>query len=245
MLRAYPFLATVMTLRFLTAGRHSVQDIHGSKGLNGEVSVWGLKPFAQLNGRKEAKRTVDVSATNIAGVQLLKPRFFYDSRGHFVETYNKRSAQGLGLLACFVQDNQSLSIERGTVRGLHFQTPPRSQAKLVRVLRGSIHDVAVDHRVGSPTYGRWTAHTLTANGSEQLYIPHGFAHGFCTLEPNSEVAYKVDDYYAPECDQGLAWDDPTLAIDWPVSSANAVLSDKDRKLGRFADLVSPFRYNDT
>ena len=132
--------------------------------------------------------------------------------------------ENLGLVACFVQDNQSLSVKRGTVRALHFQVPPRPQAKLVRVLRGSIYDVAVDLRVGSPTYGRWTAETLTAEGGEQLFVPRGFAHGFCTLEPNTEVAYKVDDYYAPECEQGLAWDDPTLAIDWPVSSGDAVLS---------------------
>ena len=128
-------------------------------------------------------------------------------------------------------------------RGLHFQTPPRPQAKLVRVLHGSVYDVAVDLRIGSPTYGRWTAETLTGKGGEQLFVPQGFAHGFCTLEPSTEVAYKVDDYYAPECEQGIAWDDPTLAIDWPVGSADAALSDKDRKLGRFADFVSPFRYH--
>ena len=186
---------------------------------------------------------MDVRATNIPGVQLLKPRYFYDSRGRFVEIYNKRSARDLGLVACFVQENQSLSVRRGTIRGLHFQTPPRPQAKLVRVLYGSIYDVAVDLRIGSPTYGRWTAETLTGKGGEQLFVPQGFAHGFCTLEPSTEVAYKVDDYYAPECEQGIAWDDPTLAIDWPVGSADAALSDKDQKLGRFADFVSPFRYH--
>jgi len=186
---------------------------------------------------------VDVRVTNIPGIQLLKPRYFYDARGHFAETYSKRSGQDLGLRARFVQDNESLSIRPGTVRGLHFQTPPKSQAKLVRVLRGSIYDVAVDLRVGSPTYGRWAADTLTADGGEQFFVPRGFAHGFCTLEPNTVVAYKVDNYYAPECDRGLAWDDPTLAINWPVSSENAVLSDKDRKFGRFAEFVSPFRYH--
>jgi dTDP-4-dehydrorhamnose 3,5-epimerase len=174
---------------------------------------------------------------------VLNPKYFYDPRGHFVETYSMRSAQQLGLVASFVQDNQSLSIRRGTIRALHFQIPPKPQAKLVRVLRGSIYDVVVDLRVGSPTYGRWTAEMLTADGGEQLFIPRGCAHGFCTLELNTEVAYKVDDYYAPEWEQGLAWDDPTLAIDWPVSPGDAILSDKDRKLGRFADFVSPFRYD--
>lgn len=186
---------------------------------------------------------MEVKPTNIAGVQLLEPRYSYDSRGHFVETYNKLSARKLGLRACFVQDNQSLSVKRGTVRALHFQVPPKPQAKLVRVLRGSIYDVAVDLRVGSPTYGQWTAHTLRAEGGQQLFVPRGIAHGFCTLEPNTEVAYKVDDYYAPQCERGLAWDDPTLAIVWPVNPGDAVLSDKDGKLGRFADFVSPFYYD--
>ena len=186
---------------------------------------------------------MEVEDTDIPGVRLLRPRYFHDSRGYFVETYNKHSARDLGLTACFVQDNQSLSVKRGTVRALHFQVPPKTQAKLIRVLRGSIYDVAVDLRLGSPTYGRWTAVTLTANGGEQLFVPRGFAHGFCTLEPNTEVAYKVDDYYAPELEQGLAWDDPTLAINWPVFPGDAVVSDKDRKLGRFSDFVSPFSYD--
>jgi dTDP-4-dehydrorhamnose 3,5-epimerase len=186
---------------------------------------------------------MEIKSTNLPGVQLVKPRYFHDPRGHFVETYNKRSAQEFGVTACFVQDNQSLSIQRGTVRALHFQLPPKPQAKLVRVLQGRIYDVAVDLRVGSPSYGRWTAETLTASGGEQLFVPRGFAHGFCTLEPNTEVAYKVDEYYAPEWEQGLAWNDPTFAINWPVTPDEAILSDKDRKLGRFADFDSPFRYD--
>jgi dTDP-4-dehydrorhamnose 3,5-epimerase len=185
---------------------------------------------------------MEVKATGIAGVLLLKPRYFNDPRGYFVETYSIRAAHEAGLKAEFVQDNQSLSVKRGTVRALHFQVPPKAQGKLVRVLRGSIYDVAVDLRAGSPSYGRWVAATLAAQG-DQIFVPRGFAHGYCTLEENSEVAYKVDDYYAPECEQGLAWDDPALAIAWPVTPADAVLSDKDRKLGRFADFVSPFRYD--
>jgi dTDP-4-dehydrorhamnose 3,5-epimerase len=188
---------------------------------------------------------MEVKATSIPGVLLLKPRYFHDARGYFFETYSARSAREAGLNAVFLQDNQSLSLKCGTVRALHFQVPPQPQAKLIHALRGSIYDVAVDLRIHSPTYGSWLAATLTAQGGEQLFVPRGFAHGYCTLEANTEVAYKVDNYYAPECEQGLAWDDPTLAINWPVLPANAVLSDKDRKLGRFADFASPFRYDDS
>ena len=186
---------------------------------------------------------MQVKATEIPGVLLLTPRYFNDARGYFVETYNARGARDAGLLAEFVQDNQALSLKRGTVRALHFQVPPKVQSKLVRVLRGSIYDVAVDLRAGSPSYGRWVGATLTALGGEQIFVPRGFAHGYCTLEDDTEVAYKVDDYYAPDCERGLAWDDPTLSIRWPVSAADAVLSEKDRKLPRFADFAAPFRYD--
>jgi dTDP-4-dehydrorhamnose 3,5-epimerase len=185
---------------------------------------------------------MEVESTKLPGVLLLRPRYFHDPRGYFVESYNRRAAAEHGIALDFVQDNQSLSLRPGTLRALHFQVPPKPQAKLVRVLRGSVYDVAVDLRAGSPSYGHWMAQTLTAEGGEQLFIPHGFAHGFCTLEPNTEVAYKVDEYYAPECEQGIVWNDPTLAIDWPAASKNPVLSDKDRALGLFADFVSPFRY---
>jgi dTDP-4-dehydrorhamnose 3,5-epimerase len=187
---------------------------------------------------------MQVTLTELPGVLVLKPRYFQDSRGYFVETYNARTAHEIGLKVDFVQDNQAFSIQRGTVRALHFQVPPRPQAKLVRVLRGSIYDVAVDLRTGSPTYGRWMAATLTAQGGEQVFVPRGFAHGYCTLEDNTEVVYKVDSYYAPECEQGIAWNDPTLAIGWPVAPGEAVLSDKDRKLFRFGEFVSPFRYRE-
>ena len=186
---------------------------------------------------------MQVRTTEIPGVLLLTPRYFNDKRGYFVETYNARAARDTGLMAEFVQDNQALSLKRGTVRALHFQVPPKVQAKLVRVVRGSIYDVAVDLRAGSPSYGRWVAATLTAQGGEQIFVPRGFAHGYCTLEDDTEVAYKVDDYYAPDCEQGLAWNDLTLRIEWPIPLADAVLSDKDRELPAFADFASPFRYD--
>jgi dTDP-4-dehydrorhamnose 3,5-epimerase len=167
-----------------------------------------------------------------------------DGRGSFTETYNARDFAELGIGAVFVQDNQSLSTRAGTVRGLHFQLPPHAQAKLVRVVKGAVYDVAVDIRQGSPSYGRWSAVTLTAAGAEQLFIPKGFAHGFCTLEPDTEVAYKVDAHYAPAHDSGVLWDDPDLGIPWPVAKEEAVLADRDRKLPRLRDFASPFRYRD-
>ena len=185
---------------------------------------------------------MDVRDLGLPGLRLLKPRRFADSRGYFVETHNERTLAGVGIQARFVQDNQSYSASRGTIRGLHFQLPPAIQAKLVRVAQGSVYDVAVDLRAGSPTYGQWAGVTLTAAEGEQLFVPRGFAHGFCTLEPNTVLAYKVDDFYAPTSDSGLIWNDPTLAIDWPVGPGEAVLSDKDMKLGRLADFKSPFRY---
>jgi len=185
---------------------------------------------------------MDALDLGLPGLLLLKPRRFADSRGYFVETYNERTLSGIGIAAGFVQDNESFSTVRGTIRGLHFQLPPASQAKLVRVLQGSVYDVAVDLRIGSPGYGRWASATLTADGGEQLFVPHGFAHGFCTLQPDTVVAYKVDDFYAPASDSGLIWNDAALAIDWPVGVEQAVLSEKDMRLGRFADFQSPFRY---
>ena len=185
---------------------------------------------------------MDVKNLQLPGVILLKPRRFSDTRGYFSETYNEKVFRAAGISANFVQDNQSLSTQRGTIRGLHFQLPSAAQAKLVRVVRGSVYDVAVDLRVGSPTYGRWDGAMLTAEGGEQIYVPRGFAHAFCTLEPDTVVIYKVDEFYAPASDSGLIWNDPMLAIEWPVAANEVVLSDKDQKLGRFADFASPFVY---
>jgi dTDP-4-dehydrorhamnose 3,5-epimerase len=178
----------------------------------------------------------------IADVLLIQPRKFADHRGYFVETFSQRDFEALGILDDFVQDNQSHSIHRGTMRGLHFQRPPHPQAKLVRVLKGSVFDVAVDLRKGSPTFAKWCGATLTAEQGNQLFVPRGFAHAFCTLDVGTEVAYKVDDYYAPNCDCGLIWNDPDLAVDWPIAAADVVLSEKDAKLPRLAAFESPFVY---
>ena len=178
---------------------------------------------------------------SIPDVMLCRPKRFGDHRGWFMETYNQENYRAAGIGAEFIQDNQSLSVPLGTIRGLHFQVPPKSQAKLVRVTRGAIFDVAVDLRVGSLHYGEWCAATLTAAGAEQVYIPAGFAHGFCTIEPDTEVCYKTDGLYAPECDAGLKWDDATLAIDWPLNGVAPVVSAKDAVLPGFVAFRSPFR----
>lgn len=143
----------------------------------------------------------------------------------------------------FVQDNQSYSASAGTIRGLHFQRPPHAQAKLVRCARGSIMDYAVDLRRGSPTYGKWVAAKLTAEGGEQLFVPVGFGHAFVTLEPDVDVVYKVSDVYAPDCEGGVIWNDPTIGIEWPLPASGAVLSDKDQALPVLAKFNSPFEYD--
>jgi dTDP-4-dehydrorhamnose 3,5-epimerase len=183
---------------------------------------------------------LEVKSLELEGVILLRPKKFVDARGYFIETFNARSFAEAGVDSVFVQDNQSMTRKAGTIRGLHFQRPPAAQAKLVRVLRGSIFDVALDLRPVSPSYGHWCSATLTGEGGEQLFVPRGFAHGFCTLEPDTEVAYKVDSFYTPSCDAGLRWDDPDLAIPWPVRPADAVISEKDAGLPFFKAFVSPF-----
>ncbi|HEV7263513.1 MAG TPA: dTDP-4-dehydrorhamnose 3,5-epimerase [Falsiroseomonas sp.] len=176
----------------------------------------------------------------IPGPLLISARRFGDARGVFAETYSRRDFAVLGIAEEFVQDNHSVSTAIGTLRGLHFQLRPRAQAKLVRVLRGRVLDVAVDLRPGSPTHGRHIAAELSAENGLMLYVPVGFAHGFVTREPDTEVAYKVTDTYAPECDRGLAWDDPALGIAWGVAPDAAILSDKDRRWPRLAELGAVF-----
>lgn len=176
----------------------------------------------------------------IEGLKLATPKKFGDARGFFSETYNASTWEQAGLRYQFVQDNHSLSRDVGTVRGLHFQTAPFAQDKLVRVVRGRILDVAVDLRRSSPTFGRHVAVELSKENWRQLFVPVGFAHGFVTLEPDTEVLYKVTNFYSPSHDFGLAWDDPDLGIDWPVAAARAVLSDKDRKWPRLRELTELF-----
>lgn len=181
-----------------------------------------------------------VTPLAIDAVMSVKPPKFGDHRGFFSEVYNQKAFADAGIDIAFVQDNHSLSGDRGTVRGLHFQSPPFAQDKLVRVVRGSIFDVAVDLRRGSPTYGKHVSAILSADAWSQLLVPIGFAHGFMTLEPNTEVIYKVSNYYSPTHDHGLLWNDPALGIEWPLSQEQAVLSDKDRKQPLLAEVVSPF-----
>lgn len=181
-----------------------------------------------------------VTPTAIEAVKVIVPKGFADSRGVFCETYNHKRFVDYGIALDFVQDNQSSSREPGTIRGLHFQSHPVAQDKLVRVLSGRILDVAVDLRRSSPSYGRWVAEELSAENGKQLLVPVGFAHGFCTLEPETLVLYKVTGYYSPPHDLGIAWNDPDLAIDWPVAPDKVVLSDKDLRLPPFRSLPTYF-----
>jgi dTDP-4-dehydrorhamnose 3,5-epimerase len=185
---------------------------------------------------------MDVIEQAIRPIVLLRPERFTDQRGYFSEIYNRRRLEAEGLSLDFLQDNVSLSAEAGTIRGLHFQAPPSEQTKLVTVLKGSVLDVVVDIRAGSPTYGAHLAVELSAENGLQTLVPRGFAHGFCTLVPDTLILYKVDRYYDPERDFGLRWNDPALQIPWPVSEENAVLSDKDRKQPTLAELPRHFEF---
>jgi dTDP-4-dehydrorhamnose 3,5-epimerase len=181
-----------------------------------------------------------VTALAIPDVKLISAPRFSDARGHFTETYARADFIAAGLANDFVQDNQAVSRAAGTVRGLHFQIAPHAQAKLVRVLRGRIFDVAVDIRRGSPTFGRHVAAMLDSDAGQQLLVPAGFAHGYCTLEADTEVFYKVDNAYAPAHERGIFWADPALGIDWPVDAKAATLADKDKTLPMLAALQDTF-----
>ncbi|MGG1877262.1 dTDP-4-dehydrorhamnose 3,5-epimerase [Paenibacillus cisolokensis] len=170
---------------------------------------------------------MNITPLKLADAYLIEPVVHGDHRGFFMESYNESVLAAHGITYNFVQDNQSLSAEPGVLRGLHYQLNPKAQTKLIRVLTGAIYDVIVDIRKGSPTFGQWVGVILSEYNKRQLLVPKGFAHGFCTLVPNTQVLYKVDEYYSPEHDRGILWNDPALGIDWPVS--NPVLSDKDQR----------------
>lgn len=183
---------------------------------------------------------VNVESLAIPDVKIVRPKKHGDARGFFSETYSQKALRDAGIDHVFVQDNHAFSAAKGTVRGLHFQTPPFAQDKLVRVTRGSIFDVAVDLRRGSPTYGKHVSAVISAEAWNQIFIPVGFAHGLLTLEADTEVLYKVTNYYSPAHDLGLLWNDPALGIAWPVSESAAILSEKDKVQPRLADLPAYF-----
>jgi dTDP-4-dehydrorhamnose 3,5-epimerase len=178
----------------------------------------------------------------IPELMLVTPEKQGDQRGYFSETFRVDSFAAQGIAAAFVQDNHVYSAHKGVLRGLHFQSAPRTQGKFIRCARGAILDVAVDIRIGSPTYGHHVGVELSCENWLQLWVPPGFAHGYLTLEENCEVIYKVTDYYAPECDRGIAWDDPALGIDWRLSSADITLSERDRNHPRLAEAPPEFQY---
>ena len=171
---------------------------------------------------------MQVERLAIPEVLLLTPRRFGDERGWLSEVYSRRAMAEAGVTAEFVQENQAYSSRRGTLRGLHLQLPPKPIAKLVRAVRGAIFDVAVDVRAGSPTFGRWVAAELTADNGRMLLVPRGFAHGYCGLTDDCEVVYKIDSYYAPECESGLAWNDPAIGIDWPIPANDLIINARDQ-----------------
>ena len=194
--------------------------------------------LAKLNWNLE----ILIKSTDISGIRIITPRRFGDDRGFFCETWHDGAFADYGINTTFVQDNQSLSNTVGTIRGLHYQSPPHAQDKLVRCGRGALLDVAVDIRKGSPTYGEWVAVELSAENGKQLLIPKGFLHGFVTLEPDTEILYKCSDYYAPQCDGAIRFDDPDIGIEWGISADQAVLSEKDAAAPFLKGFDSPFTY---
>lgn len=188
---------------------------------------------------------MEIKPLDIPDVMLLTARHIGDERGYFAETFRAdRFARGCGDWI-FVQDNESRSAKAGTIRGLHFQSKPHAQGKLVRCTAGALYDIAVDIRRGSPTYGRWVGETLTPQNGKQLWVPPGFAHGFCSLEPDTVICYKVTSYYNAECDKGLAWDDPVVGVAWPEVADHSTLSGKDRTQPSLGELPEYFAWPDS
>lgn len=185
---------------------------------------------------------MQIEQTSLPGVVILTPARFGDARGFFSESWSRKRLAEAGIDLDFVQDNHSVSARAGTVRGLHFQSPPHAQAKLVRCGRGVLWDVAVDIRRGSPSFGQWVGVELSAENGRQLLIPAGFLHGFVTREDDTEIVYKCTDYYAPECDGALRWDDPQIGIDWGLEPGHAILSDKDARAPLLAAFETPFTW---
>jgi len=185
---------------------------------------------------------MQIEQTPLAGVVVITPSRFGDHRGFFSESYSACALANHGITIPFVQDNHSLSMTPGTIRGLHFQAPPHAQDKLVRCGRGALFDVAVDIRKGSPTYGQWFGIELSFENGKQLLVPAGFAHGFVTRAPETEIIYKCSDYYAQATEGAVAWNDPDIGIDWDMGDRSPVLSDKDAKAPSLSDLDSPFTF---
>lgn len=185
---------------------------------------------------------LSIHKTSLKDVFVIAPQRFKDNRGFFAESWNRHAMEMAGLTYDFVQDNHSLSSNKGTVRGLHFQSPPHAQAKLVRCGRGCLYDVAVDIRRGSPTFGQWTGEELSFENGKQLLIPAGFLHGFITRQPNTEIIYKCTDYYVPKCDGTVRYNDPDIGISWGLNNASAILSAKDNAAPFLKDFDTPFTY---
>ncbi|KNG92241.1 dTDP-4-dehydrorhamnose 3,5-epimerase [Pseudaestuariivita atlantica] len=185
-----------------------------------------------------------IEDTKLSGVKIITPKRFGDARGFFSESWNRKAMEEAGLSYDWCQDNHSLSAKVGTIRGLHFQAPPHAQDKLVRCGKGRLFDVAVDIRKGSPTYGQWVGEELSFENGKQLLVPAGFAHGFVTREPDTEIIYKCSDYYAPEADGGIRWDSPSVGIDWALDGIEPLLSEKDAAAPALEDFDSPFVYQE-
>jgi dTDP-4-dehydrorhamnose 3,5-epimerase len=186
---------------------------------------------------------VQVEPTDLPGVVIVRTRWFEDARGSFSEVYNQADFLAAGLPSGFIQENHVVNPVAGTVRGMHFQRPPFAQAKLIRVVKGAVLDISIDIRQGSPNYGRCVAVALSSTDRNQLFIPAGFAHGYCTIEPGTEIVYRVDAPYNPEAEAGVSWDDPDLGIVWPIARERVLISERDRLLPRLAEIPAFFTYD--